>query len=101
MLDCSLHFPDNQPVTYIIQWKKDGLEDPVFIQYDGYKPNVHELFLDRVRLVRGISLEISHIRELDEGWYECKVMYLDGIENENTDSNGTWIYLNVHSKYTL
>ena len=98
MLDCSLQFPNNQPVTYIIQWIKDGLDEPVFIQYSGYKANVHELFRDRVRLVRGISLEISHIQETDEGWYECKVEYLDGIENESKKSNGTWIYLNIHSK---
>ena len=48
--------------------------------------------------MRDISLEISHIQAVDEGWYECKVIYLDGIDNENKKSNGTWIYLNVHSK---
>ena len=103
VLDCELHYPNNQPVNYIIEWKKDGLEDPVFLQYDGYKPNIHRQFRDRVRLVRDISLEISHIQEIDEGWYECKVIYLDGIaDNENSrKSNGTWIYLNVHSKCPL
>lgn len=101
VLDCALHFPNNQPVAYIVEWKKDGLDKPVFLQYDGYKPNIHRQFADRVRLVNGISLEISHIQEVDEGWYECKLIYLDGIDNENLNSNGTWIYLNVHSKSNI
>lgn len=98
-MDCRLQYPDGKPVTYMVEWKKDGLEDSVFVMYDGYPPNINPLFKDRVRLVDGISLEISHIKEQDEGWYECKVVYIDGVGNGDNKSNGTWIYLNVNSKW--
>ncbi|XP_060590949.1 uncharacterized protein LOC132745946 isoform X3 [Ruditapes philippinarum] len=96
VLDCHLQFPQGMPVNYVIEWKKDGLKDPVLLQFYGYPPNVNELYTDRVRLVNGISLEISHIQEYDEGWYECKVKFIDGVENDKKKSNGTWIYLNVN-----
>jgi hypothetical protein len=101
VLDCHLQFPQGMPVNYVIEWKKDGLKDPVLLQFYGYPPNVNELYTDRVRLVNGISLEISHIQEYDEGWYECKVKFIDGVENDKKKSNGTWIYLNVNSKYKI
>lgn len=100
VLDCELQYPQGTPVNYIVEWKKDGLKEPVLIQFYGYPPNVNEQFTGRVHLVNGISLEISHIQEFDEGWYECKVIYVDGVENEKNKSNGTWIYLNVNSKYS-
>lgn len=81
----------------MLEWKKDGLKDPVYLSYENYGPHFHELYENRVRLVNEISLEISHIQESDEGWYECSVIYLDG--SENREANGTWIYLNVYSKY--
>ncbi|XP_053409115.1 uncharacterized protein LOC123561484 isoform X2 [Mercenaria mercenaria] len=96
VLDCHLQYPQGTPVNYIIEWKKDGLKDSVLLQFHGYPPNINEQYKGRVRLVNGISLEISHIRENDEGWYECKVMYVDGVENDKSKSNGTWIYLNVN-----
>ncbi|XP_052803982.1 uncharacterized protein LOC128234061 isoform X2 [Mya arenaria] len=94
ILDCDLRFPDGKEVTYMVDWKKDGLDKSVLVKFDGYAANVHPQFEERVRLVNGISLEISHIQESDEGWFECNVIYLNGIDNK--EANGTWIYLNVY-----
>ena len=82
----------------MLDWKKDGLQSAVLIKYDGYAANVNPMFEGRVELVNEISLKISNIQESDEGWYECKVIYLNGVNN-NKEPNGTWIYLNVYSKY--
>ncbi|KAL5020326.1 hypothetical protein ScPMuIL_003218, partial [Solemya velum] len=96
VLDCQLDLPsENSNSPHIIQWMKDGLENPVIIKYDGYGPNFHDHFKGRIRLVDGVSLEISHIRPSDEGWYECTVIYVDGVENKK--DNGSWVYLNVHT----
>jgi hypothetical protein len=44
------------------------------------------------------SLNLTNIRESDQGWYECKVVFL----NRNPGSrNGTWFHLDVHGKYCL
>ena len=44
------------------------------------------------------SLNLTNIRESDQGWYECKVVFL----NRNPGSrNGTWFHLDVHGKYNL
>lgn len=100
MLNCQVDLPgENSDSPHIIQWMKDGLENPVFIKYDGYIANVHDQFRDRIRLVDGVSLEISHIVPSDEGWYECTVIYVDGVEDKK--GNGSWVYLNVHSEYTF
>ena len=98
ILNCDLNYPAGIPIPYMLEWKKDGLEKPVFLIYDKYTPHIHELYENRVRLVDEISLEISHIQESDEGWYECSVIYVDGSGDE--EANGTWIYLNVYSKYS-
>ena len=99
ILDCLLHFPNNKPVTYLIEWNKNGLDSSVLSRFGDYPPTIHPKYQNRVRLVNDISLELSHIREFDQGWYECKVIFVDGIGNE--DSNGTWIHLNVNSEYPM
>lgn len=44
------------------------------------------------------SLNLTNIRESDQGWYECKVVFL----NRNPGSkNGTWFHLDVHGKYSI
>ena len=83
--------------SYIIEWKKDGLGS-VYVQYNGYPANIHLQFTGRVQLVNGVSLEISHIRAEDEGWYECRYVVV-GDGSDNPPVNGTWIYLDVYSKY--
>lgn len=97
ILNCELKFPDKEEVDTIIQWKKSDLKNPVLLKYSNYDANVHPDFAERVELVNGASLKISRIQARDEGWYECTVEFINGIEDAK--KNGTWVYLNVNSKF--
>lgn len=96
VLNCHVLFPGGQTKPHVVQWNKAGLEQPVYMRYHNYPPQINPRFKGRLKIIRGTSLEISHIRTQDEGWYECKVTYLD---RERDNGNGTWVYLNVNSKY--
>lgn len=41
------------------------------------------------------SLNLTNIRETDQGWYECKVVFLNRSPNQH--KNGTWFHLDVHA----
>lgn len=41
------------------------------------------------------SLNLTSIREADQGWYECKVVFLNRSPNQH--KNGTWFHLDVHA----
>lgn len=93
VLNCHVLFPGGQTKPHVVQWNKAGLEQPVYMRYHNYPPQINPRFKGRLKIIRGTSLEISHIRTQDEGWYECKVTYLD---RERDNGNGTWVYLNVN-----
>jgi hypothetical protein len=45
-----------------------------------------------------IPLNLTNIRESDQGWYVCKVVFLSrspGVKN------GTWFHLDVHGEYCI
>lgn len=44
------------------------------------------------------SLNLTHIRESDQGWYVCKVVFLNRSPGV---VNGTWFHLDVHGEYHL
>ncbi|XP_064598844.1 protein turtle homolog B-like [Liolophura sinensis] len=52
-------------------------------------------YKSRVRLLDHGSLELSQIKPSDEGWYECKIILLDGKEDSSV--NGSWVHLNVNT----
>ena len=93
-MECDIQYPDGMWVEHIIQWRLQGIEVPIFIQFNGYPPHVDNNYAGRVHLVGQASIEISDIRASDEGWYECRIIFLDEAEEHNT--NGTWIYLSVN-----
>ena len=95
-MECEIDYPGGVYVEHIITWRKQGIEVPIFIQFNGYPPHLDPTYQGRVRLVEQASVELSDIRINDEGWYECSIVFLDG--NEETNSNGTWIYLSVNCK---
>lgn len=98
ILNCELKIEGDKPLQTIIEWRKSGLKSPVFLRFNEYPPNTHPDFTDRVELVNGASLKITRIQEKDEGWYECSIELInDGVDE--TKKNGTWVYLNVNSKY--
>ena len=41
------------------------------------------------------SLNLTNIRESDQGWYECKVVFLNRSPNQH--KNGSWFHLDVHA----
>uniref|UniRef100_A0A8C5ULA3 Immunoglobulin superfamily member 9 n=2 Tax=Malurus TaxID=55806 RepID=A0A8C5ULA3_9PASS len=47
----------------------------------------------RVRLEEGASLRLELLRPEDQGWYECRVLFLDRHSSDADFRNGTWIHL--------
>ncbi len=97
ILECEIQYPGGSWVEHIIQWRKQGIEVPIFIQFNGYPPHVDAGYQGRIRLVEQASIQVSDIRNTDEGWFECSIIFLDGTDENNT--NGTWIYLSVNCEY--
>ncbi|XP_043209726.1 protein turtle-like [Amphibalanus amphitrite] len=102
ILDCPLDFPDGQPVPYVIEWKKQNSNTPLYIWYDGYPPHVADPYKGRVKRVDlsskhyGMaSLNMTNVTESDAGWYECVVHFLD--RSPAVLGNGTWVHLDVHA----
>ncbi|XP_021375947.1 uncharacterized protein LOC110464826 isoform X2 [Mizuhopecten yessoensis] len=95
VLDCEMTIDNKKEGNRVIEWKKDGLSQEVYLQYIGYQPILNPQFEGRIKLVNGISLEISHIRAEDEGWYECQYIVVDGVKDKT--GNGTWVYLDVNT----
>jgi len=97
LLDCHVRYPkEGVYVQHIVTWRKQGIEAPIYLLFDGYPPRLDPSFQGRLRAVGPASIEMSDIRVSDEGWYECTVLFMDHQE-EQTD-NGTWIYLAVNGK---
>ncbi|KAK3862557.1 hypothetical protein Pcinc_031593 [Petrolisthes cinctipes] len=98
ILNCQVSDPK---IAYIIQWKKQHHKIPIYIWYEGYDPHVEENYKGRASRVSpdttkfGLaSLNLTSVREDDQGWYECKVFYLD---RTGAADNGTWVHLDVHA----
>ncbi|XP_067009993.2 protein turtle isoform X3 [Anabrus simplex] len=105
VFNCHVEFPGDHPVPYVLQWEKKvgdtGLEIPIYIWYDSYPTHSGEGYEGRVSRVSpdspyGLaSLNLTNIRESDQGWYECKVVFLNRSPNQH--KNGTWFHLDVHA----
>ncbi|KAK6640494.1 hypothetical protein RUM44_012189 [Polyplax serrata] len=78
-----------------------GVGIPIYIWYDSYPTHSGEGYEGRVSRVSpdspyGLaSLNLTDIRESDQGWYECKVVFLN--RSPNSHKNGTWFHLDVHA----
>ncbi|XP_053906651.1 protein turtle homolog A isoform X5 [Cuculus canorus] len=55
----------------------------------------------RVRIEEGASLRIDLLRAEDQGWYECRVLFLDRHSADADFQNGTWIHLTVNAPPTF
>ncbi|XP_076226995.1 protein turtle isoform X4 [Nomia melanderi] len=99
VFNCHVEFPGEHPVPYVLQWEKK--EIPIYIWYESYPTHSGEGYEGRVSKVSpnspyGVaSLNLTDIRESDQGWYECKVVFLNRSPNNN--KNGTWFHLDVHA----
>ncbi|XP_063916587.1 protein turtle isoform X3 [Zophobas morio] len=101
VFNCHVEFPDGHPVPYVLQWQKKGQDIPIYIWYESYPTHSGEGYEGRVSRVSpdspygAASLNLTNIRESDQGWYECKVVFLN--RSPNSHKNGTWFHLDVHA----
>ncbi|XP_029436205.1 protein turtle homolog A isoform X3 [Rhinatrema bivittatum] len=98
VLGCDLvyHNESRLPV-YVIEWVRFGFLLPIFIKFGLYSPRVDPEYLGRTRIEEGASLRIDALRSEDQGWYECRVFFLDRHHVDREFQNGTWIHLTVNS----
>lgn len=81
---------------------RQGEDIPVYIWYENYPTHAADEYKGRVAGVNPessygqASLNLTNIRETDQGWYECKVVFLNRAPNQN--KNGTWFHLDVHGE---
>ncbi|CAK6439782.1 unnamed protein product [Pipistrellus nathusii] len=97
VLGCDLLPAAGQPPLHVIEWLRFGLLLPIFIQFGLYSPRVDPAYVGRVRLQKGASLQIEGLRVEDQGWYECRVLFLDKHSPEDDSANGSWVHLTVNS----
>ncbi|RLU24528.1 hypothetical protein DMN91_002617 [Ooceraea biroi] len=105
VFNCQVEFPGEHPVPYVLQWEKKvgdtGQETPIYIWYESYPTHSGEGYEGRVSKVNEnspygqASLNLTNIRESDQGWYKCKVVFLN--RSPNSHKNGTWFHLDVHA----
>ncbi|XP_065159614.1 protein turtle isoform X4 [Atheta coriaria] len=106
VFNCHVEFPEGHPVPYVLQWEKKvgetGQDIPIYIWYESYPTHSGPGYEGRVSRVPAdspygaASLNLTDIRESDQGWYECKVVFLNRSPNGNK-KNGTWFHLDVHA----
>ncbi|XP_036200092.1 protein turtle homolog A isoform X3 [Myotis myotis] len=97
VLGCDLLPAAGQPPLHVIEWLRFGFLLPIFIQFGLYSPRVDPDYMGRVRLQKGASLQIEGLRVEDQGWYECRVLFLDRHSPEDDSANGSWVHLTVNS----
>ncbi|XP_015108943.1 protein borderless isoform X1 [Diachasma alloeum] len=106
VFNCHLDFPHEIPIPYILTWNREGRT--VFSWYevpgnekansilsiaDDYSGRIH-LLEDNLSSDYGHgSINLTNIRESDQGWYECKVVFPD--RSPSSRNNGTWFHLSI------
>ncbi|XP_058395538.1 protein turtle homolog A [Diceros bicornis minor] len=97
VLGCDLLPPTGRPPLHVIEWLRFGFLLPIFIKFGLYSPRIDPDYVGRVRLQKGASLQIEGLRAEDQGWYECRVLFLDQHSPEDDSANGSWVHLTVNS----
>ncbi|KAK4807593.1 hypothetical protein QYF61_015939 [Mycteria americana] len=102
VLGCDLlDAQEARPPLYVIEWVRFGFVLPIFIKFGLYSPRVDPEYIGRVRIEEGASLRIDLLRAEDQGWYECRVLFLDRHSTDADFQNGTWIHLTVNAPPTF
>lgn len=96
ILNCAVEFKDGIEKPFVVNWLKYPLKLPIYIWYAGYPPHLHQGYENRVSRIGQASLNLSRVRESDQGLYECKIYYLDRRPQDK--GTGTWIYLDVQGE---
>uniref|UniRef100_U5ETE2 Putative neuronal cell adhesion molecule n=1 Tax=Corethrella appendiculata TaxID=1370023 RepID=U5ETE2_9DIPT len=95
VLNCPVEFPQEDPIPYVLHWNKD--DKTVFSWYDGVL-SATDNYVGRITLLDDkfygkAAVNLTSIRESDNGWYECKVIFPN--RTPNSRANGTWFHLAV------
>lgn len=102
VLNCAVQFRDGLEKPFVVNWLKYPHRMPIYIWYAGYPPHVAAGYEARVSRIGQASLNLSSIKESDQGLYECKIYYIDRATPDNksagANNNGTWIFLDVQGK---
>lgn len=97
VLNCAVHFRDGQERPFAVNWAKwPDLKQPIYLWYAGYPAHVAQGYESRVARLGQASLNLSSVRESDQGLYECKIHQMGRRPDEPT--NATWIYLDVQGE---
>ncbi|KAK2581280.1 hypothetical protein KPH14_008070 [Odynerus spinipes] len=98
VFNCDLDFPHETPIPYILQWNHDG--HSIFSWYDGeitldprYRGRIHLLDDEVTRGYGQASINLTNIRDSDQGWYECRIIFPN--RTPNSRNNGTWFHLAI------
>lgn len=98
VFNCDLDFPHETPIPYVLQWNRDGRT--IFSWYNGhlsldltYEGRMHLLEDAANRGYGQGSVNLTNIRESDQGWYECRVIFPN--RTPNSRNNGTWFHLAI------
>ncbi|XP_031772273.1 protein borderless isoform X2 [Apis florea] len=104
VFNCDLDFPHETPIPYILQWNRDGRT--IFSWFHngystglGYEGRVHLLEDAASRGYGQGSINLTNIRESDQGWYECRVIFPN--RTPNSRNNGTWFHLAIDGETLL
>ncbi|XP_057335997.1 protein borderless isoform X2 [Microplitis mediator] len=107
VFNCHLDFPHEIPIPYILHWNREGRTIFSWYQVPGYEQansvlSIAEDYAGRIHLLEGDrpiheygqgSINLTNIRESDQGWYECKVIFPD--RSPSSRNNGTWFFLSI------
>ncbi|XP_023287560.1 protein borderless isoform X2 [Orussus abietinus] len=104
VFNCDLDFPHEIPIPYILYWNREGRT--VFSWYDGVISAAND-YTGRIHLIqdaeaRGLgqgSVNLTNIRESDQGWYECRVIFPN--RTPSSRNNGTWFHLSIDGENLL
>ncbi|XP_078062291.1 protein turtle homolog A-like isoform X2 [Mustelus asterias] len=91
-LSCDLTVKEEDRTTQVIEWLHEGLVLPIFIKFGFHPPRIDGAYLGRLSLLEGASLRVNNLRAGDEGWYQCRILFL--IQPYHS-LNGSWVYLSV------
>ncbi|KAL3267564.1 hypothetical protein HHI36_011683 [Cryptolaemus montrouzieri] len=99
LLSCDIDFPETMPIPFKLYWNKN--ERTIFTYYKGVITS-NEPYVGRLNLVDPpqprydtITVNLTSIRESDDGWFQCKVTFPNRTPN-TMNRNGTWFHVSVN-----
>lgn len=96
ILNCPVQFKDGRERLYALEWLKHPHKLPIYLWHAGYPDHKAPGYESRVHRLGVASLNLSQVRETDQGLYECHIYYLD--ERPEEAAKPTRLFLDVLGK---